>query len=55
MRVRNSPLRLDGAFSVEVELERALVHVHFNSSRVVIPSFEKAMAAAGNDVGVYEQ
>ena len=64
MRVHNSLLKLDGVLSVEVDLERALVHVLFNPSRAVVPSLANAVAAAGNDgrhhytaqlLGVYEQ
>jgi len=64
MRVHNSLLQLDGVLSVEVDLERALVHVLFNPSRAVVPSLANAVAAAGNDgrhhytaqlLGVHEQ
>ncbi|NOZ72118.1 MAG: heavy-metal-associated domain-containing protein [Chloroflexi bacterium] len=64
MRVHNSLLELEGVLFVEVDLERALVHVLFNPSRAIVPSLASAVAAAGNDgrhhytgqlLGVYEQ
>lgn len=63
-RVYNSLLQLDGVMAVEVDLERALVHVLFNPSRAVVPFLLSAVAAAGTAshhhytaqlLGVYEQ
>jgi copper chaperone CopZ len=48
-RVRNSLLRLEGVYGVDVYLNMALAEVSYNSKRVNAKMLVEAVTAAGND------